>query len=146
MGGGKWLAGLMALGFALLMTVDSARWYARFGWVDSHRRPTRKEVADPVRDWLDDHLAVSVIQGSYWDVYRLSFLTSGRVQGVPFGEYPQGFPEIKAKLPAARNRIMIIRPDGVGPIYRIRALGARAREIWRGEGFSIVQWPEGMRP
>jgi hypothetical protein len=143
---GPWLAGAAAVGFASMMTIDSARWYARFGWIDEAGRPVRKVVDDPVRNWLDDHQGVTVIKGSYWDVYRLSFLTGGRVRGVPFGEYPQRFPEIKADPPASGRQVLIVRPDQFGPIYRARALAQGAREVRRGEGFSIVEWPEGMRP
>ena len=136
----------LAMGFAALMTVDSARWYARFGWVDSAYRPARKAVADPALDWLDDHPGVSAILGDYWDVYRLSFLTGGRVRGVPFPQYPDRFPEIRGGLPPGRDRVVIVRPGEFGPLYRARALAMGAREVARGEGLSIVEWPEGMLP
>ena len=136
----------LAMGFAALMTVDTARWYARFGWVDSAYRPARKAVADPALDWLDDHPEVSAILGDYWDVYRLSFLTGGRVRGVPFPQYPDRFPEIGRGLPPGRDRVVIVRPGEFGPLYRARALAMGAREVARGEGLSIVEWPEGVSP
>src|SRR5258708_39908873 len=100
--GGKWVAGSMALAFAALMAVDSRRWYSGFGWVDSSGRPVRKIVEDPALAWLEAHPDVTSIQGNYWDVYRLSFLTGGRVRGVPFPEYPERFPEIARGLPGGR--------------------------------------------
>lgn len=143
---GPWASGALAVAFAALMAVDTARWYTGFGWVDQTARPIRKTVNDPALVWLDDHLEVSTILGDYWDVYRLSFLTGGRVRGVPFPEYPDRFPEIKATLPGGRPRIMIVGPKGFGPRYEARALAQGGREVGRGEGLWIVEWPGGPRP
>jgi len=96
--------------------------------------------------WLDDHLLVTMILGDYWDVYRISFLTGGRVRAVPFPQYPDRFPEIRRSLHRRRNRALIVRPGEFGPDFRARALAMGAREIGRGEGFSVVQWPEGLLP
>jgi hypothetical protein len=158
-GFGLWLAGMakrgrwgfvsawiLVLGFAALMTADTARWYARFGWVDASYRPIRQEVPDPVLAWLDANPRFTMILGAYWDVYRLSFLTGGRVLAVPFPQYPDRFPEIKAEKSAGRSRVILVRADQFGPEYRARAMARGARELSQGEGFSIVEWPEGMRP
>jgi hypothetical protein len=158
-GVGLWLAGMasrgrsrlatawvLSLGFAFLMTSDSARWYARFGWLDSSGQPIRKEVNDQALDWLDQHPEVSAILGDYWDVYRLAFLTGGRVLPVPFPQYPDRFPENKHQTPAGRVRVVIVRPGDFGPLYRDKALAQGATELHRGDGLSIVSWPEGMRP
>ena len=143
---GKWLAGSMALAFAALMAVDSFRWYSGFGWIDSSGRPVRKVVEDPALAWLKAHREVTSIQGDYWDVYRLSFLTGGRVRGVPFSEYPERFPEIARILPGGRPDLMIDRPGPVGPRYRARALAEGGREVERSAGFVIVEWPRGTSP
>ncbi len=139
-------AGATSLVFAGLMTVDSARWYARFGWIDGTGRPIRKTFEDPALAWLDAHPEVPAIFGHYWDVYRLSFLTGGRVQGVPFPEYPDRFPEIRRSLPGGRPEVVIVGPDGFGPRYRARAMVQGGREIGRAEGLSIVDWPVGTSP
>ena len=144
--GGALSAGTLALGFAALMTVDSARWYARLGWVDSACLPVQKSIGDPVWDWLDDHLRITAILGDYWDVYRISFLTGGRVRAVPFPVYPDRFPEIKRGLPRGRDRVVIVRPREFGPEFRDRALALGARQVGQGKGFSVVEWPEGMTP
>jgi hypothetical protein len=144
--GGAILAGALALGFAGLMTLDSARWYAGFGWVDEHWRPTRRSVEDPTLAWLDAHPEVSAISGDYWDVYRLSFLTGGRVRGVPFPQYPNRFPEIARSLPGGRPRFLISGPVGLGQTYRAEALGRGGREVMRGSRVSIVDWPVGTSP
>jgi hypothetical protein len=140
------IAWALALGFAGLMTVDSARWYAGFGWIDDSWRPIRREVADPALDWLDVNLRFSMILGNYWDVYRLSFLTQGRVFPVPFPQYPDRFPQIKRTMVAGRYRAIIVRADPFGPEYRARAMALGAPEFYRGEGLWIVDWPEGLRP
>ena len=49
--------------------------------------------------WLDEHPEVGSLYGDYWDVYRLSFLTSGKVLGVPFPIFPNRFPEWSAAFP-----------------------------------------------
>lgn len=144
--GGWRRAGLIAAGFAGLMAVDSARWYARFGWIDGAGWPVRKAFDDPALGWLDRHPGVASIYGDYWDVYRLSFLTGGRVRGVPFSEYPERFPEVARGLPGGRPEILIVRPDGFGPRYRARAMAERAREVERSAGLSIVEWPWGTSP
>jgi hypothetical protein len=143
---GLWTAGALALGFALLMTVDSARWYARLGWVDSACLPVRKSVEEPALTWLDDHLEVSMILGDYWDVYKLSFLTYGRVRAVPFPQYPNRFPEIGRELPEAPHAVVMVRPNRFAAFYRKRALAAGGVELARVRGLSIVQWPKGMAP
>ncbi len=42
---------------------------------------------------------MTAIFGDYWDVYRLSFLTGGRVAGVPLPVYPDRFPEVARRFP-----------------------------------------------
>jgi len=137
----RWGSVLVALGFAALMTADSARWYSRLGWLDGSGRPARKAVDDPALAWLVAHPETSAILGDYWDVYRLSFLTGGRVRGVPFPEYPDRFPEIARGLPGGRPRTLIVRPGRVGPAYWARALADGGREVYRAGGLSVVDWP-----
>ena len=143
---GPWASGALALGFALLMTVDAARWYARLGWVDSAGLPVRKRVEEPVLNWLVANPKVSTILGDYWDVYKLSFLTQGRVRAVPFPQYPDRFPEIGRGLPEALHPVVILRPNQFASLYRKRALEAGGRELLRVPGLSIVEWPKGMAP
>ena len=144
--GGKAVAFALALVFAGLMAVDSARWYGRLGWLDASCRPIRKAVDEPVVAWLEGHPEVSAVVGDYWDVYRLSFLTEGRVVAVPFPVYPDRFPETSKGLAAASNPVLVARPGAFGPGYRGRALAGGGRERLRGKGFSIVDWPKGMTP
>jgi hypothetical protein len=143
---GTWLAGSLALGFAALMAADTFGWYSGFGWIDPSGRPVRKVPEDPALAWLEAHPEVTSIQGDYWDVYRLSFLTGGRVRAVPFSEYPERFPEIARSLPGGRPEVMIVRPGAVGPRYRARALAEGGREVERSAGLVIVEWPRGTSP
>ena len=138
---------VLAVGFAGLMTVDAARWYGRLGWVDrSGWRPVRVVPTDPAFDWLQAHPEVSAILGDYWDVYRLSFLTGGRVQGVPLPIYPDRFPEIARALPGGRPRYLLACPGGRALQYRDAALTQGGREIVQGPALSVVDWPPSPVP
>ena len=140
--------GLVAtLGFAGLMTLDSTAWYQRLGWVDARGVPVVKPVSDPVLDWFQAHPDYSVILGDYWDVYRLSFLLGGVPRGLPFPEYPRRFLEDElAAAGDARPRVVLARPGTLGVKYRALAQGMGSAEVQQGDGFSIVIWPQGMKP
>jgi hypothetical protein len=135
------LAVALASAFGVLTTLDTLRWYQRFGWVDGAGRPVRLSVRDPVLDWLAVHPEVGAIFGSYWDVYRLSFLTGGRVRGVPFPTYPDRFPEWGRELPDHRPRILIARTTGEGRYYREFAVHGGGKELYRTAHVSILLWP-----
>ncbi len=90
------VAVLTTLVFAVVMTADLARWYARFGWIDERGRPLARPLDDPTLAWLGAHPEITWIHAGYWDVYRLSFLTGGRVRGAPFAVYPNRFPAMAA--------------------------------------------------
>ena len=145
--GGKVARGVaLTLGvtFAALMTADAARWYGRLGWVDdSGSRLVRVVPDDPTLAWLGDHPEIDAIFGDYWDVYRLSFLTGGRVAGVPLPIYPNRFPEVSRRLPGGRPETLVAvdREGGHSFEYRDLALRQGGREIAGGPGWSIVSWP-----
>lgn len=127
------------LGFALLMTADLARWYARFGWLDDRGLPVRKALADPTLAWLAAHPEVTWIEGGYWDVYRLSFLTGGRVRGAPFAFYPNRFPEWR---PARGSEaVTLVRPTPEGGIVRDKQLRAGSRILNQARGVTILSRP-----
>src|SRR5690606_33589244 len=131
---------LLSVALASLSTVETQGWYARYGWVDG-LRPVRVERPDPVLDWLNAHPEVSAIFGDYWDVYRLSFLTGGRVRGVPYPNYPNRFPEWSRDMPAGRPDILVARPDSLGRFYERMALQRGATERFRDRGTTIYHWP-----
>lgn len=136
---GKALAfGLVALLF-VGMTSDVARWYSRFGWLDASGMPVRKVVDDPTLAWLEAHPQVTWVEGSYWDVYRLSFLTSGRVKGKPFAVYPDRFPEWRApELPA---KATLARATPEAKHFVDAALREGRRAVSYGRGVSILNAP-----
>ena len=120
------------------MTLDTARWYAQFGWIDERGRPVRTAPRDPALAWLVAHPEVGRISGGYWDVYRLSFLTGGRVRGVPYPVYPDRFPEWSRP---GHPEVVIVRPSPEGNHFRDDALRDGGRVLHGERGLTIVSWP-----
>jgi hypothetical protein len=139
--GGRATAALLCLLFAAIMTLDTAAWYARFGWIDRAGRPVRRVLHDDALSWLRAHPEVDGIFGGYWDVYRLSFLTGGRVRGVPYPIFPDRFPEWSRGLPGHRPKILVARRSAEGNYYRTTALQQGARSLLRTNQISIFSWP-----
>jgi hypothetical protein len=84
---------------------------------------------------------VSSILGGYWDVYRLSFLTGGRVRGVPYAVFPDRFPEWSRDLPAGRPETLLARPTPEGRLFLDRALREGGEVLLRRGSLTIVRWP-----
>jgi hypothetical protein len=120
--GGAIAAGALGLAFAALFTVDAAEWYRRLGWLDEHPEATH-------------------LYGGYWDVYRLSFLTGGRVKGVPSGHFPNRFPEWSNGLPGGHPPFVLARPTALGVQIRDRALRDGGRDVFLAAGGAVVSWP-----
>jgi hypothetical protein len=133
------VAGLGVLALGTLMTLDLGRWYARFGWVDGLGLPVRRPLDDPALAWLDAHPEVTWAAGGYWDVYRLSFLTGGRVRGAPFPIYPNRFPEWRP-TPGA-GAVTLVRPSPEGQAFREKAVLAGERAVYRTRGLTILSRP-----
>jgi hypothetical protein len=124
-----------------LMTIDAARWYARFGWIDARRVPVRKAVSDPALAWLEAHPAVRDLSGGYWDVYRLSFLTGGRIRGIPYPVFPDRFPEWSRGLSGGHPSTLLYRPTPEGNLFLLRAKRAGGKNIGRAHGAVFISWP-----
>lgn len=147
--GGLVAALALTVAYAGLVTADTGRWYRGFGWLDGAGRPVRVEVSDRALTWLQAHPEVDAIYGGYWDVYRLGFLTGGRVRGVPYAGYPDRYPDFSRTMPGHRPRLMIGRSDpvdqglrlGPGLFTRQQALreGGTIVEDWR-SGW-VIDWP-----
>ena len=99
-----------------LFTCDAAAWYRRLGWVDERLVLIRQRIDDPALRWLGDHPEIRSIFGGYWDVYRLSFLSEGRVKGVPFPLFPNRFPEWSRGLLGERPQTLLLRPVTGGAV------------------------------
>ena len=146
-GGGpaRWVG--IALTFALvaLFTCDAAAWYRRLGWVDERLVLIRQRIDDPALRWLGDHPEIRSIFGGYWDVYRLSFLSEGRVKGVPFPLFPNRFPEWSRGLPGERPQTLLARRSPEGQLFLTRALRQGGTVLYRAGGLTIVNWPWSMQ-
>ncbi len=140
------LAGRLA-GYALavlvaaLFTGDVLAWYRRMDWLDDRCRPVLKRLEDPAESWLQSHPEVESIYGSYWDVYRLSFLTGGRAKGVPFPVFPNRFPEWSAGLPGGRPETLLVRRSPEGHAFLKRAIAEGAAVLFQVPGLMVVHWP-----
>jgi hypothetical protein len=139
--GGALLAGLLSAALAVAMTADAAQWYGRFGWIGPGGRPARGPRSDPALQWLREHPDVTHVFGSYWDVYRLAFLSGERVRAVPYPTYPNRFEGWSRGLGPGRGRMLVVRPD---PNWR-RWLA----DVWRRDGrpdeelrgVAVEAWP-----
>lgn len=94
---GRIAAILVGLGFAGMMTLDVYRGYRHYGWIEETATTHRLAPTDPAVLYFRAHPDATRIYGDYWDVYRLSFLTLGRLLPRPLGIYPDRFPEWKSK-------------------------------------------------
>jgi hypothetical protein len=123
------------------MTMDTARWYHRFGWIDARGRPVRKALADPALAWLNEHREVEVFYSGYWDAYRLSFLASRPIKGIPYPIFPNRYPEWSAGLPGGRPQLLVARRFQGTRGFVEKALQQGGEILERGPGFAIVSWP-----
>jgi hypothetical protein len=137
----RWLAIGLAVGFGAILTADSARWYYRFGWLNETGAPVRRAHRDPALAWLNDHPDVDGVFGGYWDVYRLSFLTQGRVRGVPFPIFPNRFPAWSEQFPGRQPRILLAHPRDPSAFYQSLALQEGGQVLFSGQGLTIIDWP-----
>ena len=126
---------LSVLLLAGLMTADTLRWYARFGWVDSVGRPLKKHLEDPILDWLKAHPDVSWIEGDYWDIYRLVFLAGGKLKGNPVSIYPNRFPEWRVQT----DPVILVRFTPEGVASRNQAIRRGYRMVARNRGVTVLK-------
>ena len=133
----RWRIGIAAsvVLFAGLMTADTFRWYAQFGWVERLGLPVVKPLDDPTFDWLKAHPEVSWIEAGYWDVYRLAFLTGGKVRGAPFPIYPNRFPEWRR----TSDPVILVRLTPEGAAFRNQAIRDGYRSVQRSRGVTILR-------
>ncbi len=140
-GPARWAAVALALALAVLFTCDAAAWYRRLGWIDERLVLIRQRIDVPALDWLEDHPAIGAIFGGYWDVYRLAFLSEGKVHGVPFPQFPNRFPEWSSGLPDGRPETLLARRSPEGQLFLTRALRQGGNVLHREGGLTIVNWP-----
>ena len=137
---------LLAIGTAVGFSLDTVGWYRRLGLMGSGIQQPLQDSDDPAETWLQAHPEVQAIFGGYWDVYRLSFFSGGRVRGVPYPDYPDRFPDWSRTLAAERPRILIARNDARGPFYKALALREGGTILFERPGLWIVDWPYEPKP
>jgi hypothetical protein len=119
-----WL--VAALLFAV-MTLATFLWYrGERVYVDQRGMPVRL----PLPDWSEltvvpdvrlgttavpmDFMVppdVSHVMGGYWDVYKIAFLSGGRLAGIPFPQYPNRFRGWSRGLGPSRGKLLILNPE-----------------------------------
>ncbi len=158
------LAACLALGLLIeVMTSNALFWYR-----DERLYVDRSLIPAPVRvsipDWSEltvvaDTSAgapgssfsyqvspdVSHVFGGYWDVYKMAFLSGGRVVGIPYPMYPNRFPGWSRGLGPGQGKLLIVRPRMTARRSRSNApaeqgtgiVGSARKTNWR----SIFQVP-----
>jgi hypothetical protein len=139
-------ASLFAIALAVLFTIDTIAWYRRLGWIDERYVPVRRQLDDAALAWLEERPDVRWIHGGYWDVYRLSFLTEGRVRGVPLPVFPDRFPGWQVECPGGRPQILVVRSSPEAQFFLNQALRQGGKILFRDRGFFIVFWPTPLPP
>jgi hypothetical protein len=137
----RWGGVALTLAMMALFTCDAAAWYRRLGWVNERLVLIHQRIDDPALRWLADHPEIGSIFGDYWDVYRLSFLSEGKVKGVPFPVFPNRFPEWSSGLPGGRPETLLTRRSPEGQSFLTRALSQGGTILYREGGLTIVIWP-----
>jgi hypothetical protein len=82
---------------------------------------------------------VSHVFGGYWDVYKMAFLSGGRVVGIPFPSYPNRFRGWSRGLGPGEGRLLILLPELASRNTRLTAgaeqgtgiVGSAKRTNWR---------------
>lgn len=126
---GRGVAAVFAASLVVVMALDAALYYGRFGWLG----PAAGH-GDPTRRWLDAHPEVTHVLGGYWDTYRPTFLANHRVEGVPYPTYPSRFPGWSRGLGPGRGKMAVA--DGRDPRWPSMLAAA-----WRAEGRDPADLP-----
>ena len=137
--GGRLVASSLAVALAIVMTGDLKDWYAHFGWVDAAGLPARQALDDDVLGWLSVYPKLTWLEAGYWDVYRLSFLSGGRVRGAPFPIYPNRFP--RWRRGQGTPRLVLVRPTPEGSAFSLAAMRAGARVVYATRGTAALELP-----
>jgi hypothetical protein len=88
---------------------------------------------------------VTHVFGGYWDVYRISFLSGGRIVGVPYPMYPNRFPGWSTGLGPARGKIMILRPGAEWAASNRPAAEAPGRHWERVRSARAIEWHPALK-
>jgi hypothetical protein len=109
-----------------VMTAAAFYWYqVDRGYVDGRGLPIRRRVAcwrelavempvssrstSAVRTYTIPPEVTHVL-GGYWDVYRIAFLSGGRIRGIPYPIYPNRFRGWSRGLAPSRGALLVLPP------------------------------------
>jgi len=120
-------AGLCAGLLAAVMTTSVFHWYQEERhYIDARGIPVRRrvqawrELAVETPAWPRSARNpgtftvppdVTHVLGGYWDVYRMAFLSSGRISGIPLPMYPNRFRGWSRGLSPGQGKLLALRPD-----------------------------------
>jgi hypothetical protein len=121
---GRYAAIATAAGFAVVMTAMTVTWYRTDRkYLDGLMTPNPVDVRPWTRPRVGGHdpvhrlgtpievpTGVTHLLGDYWDVYKISFLSGGKVVGVPYPMYPNRFPGWSKGLGPDRGALMVLTP------------------------------------
>jgi hypothetical protein len=122
-----WLSAWLAAALLFeVMTSATFLWYRdERAYVDQRGMPVRIPLPDwseltVVADVRRGTLAVPLhfvvppdvthVMGGYWDVYKIAFLSGGRLAGIPFPMYPNRFRGWSRGLGPGRGKLLILHP------------------------------------
>jgi len=121
------VAGLCAGFVVALMTAAAFHWYQEERhYINDQGMPVRRRVSPwrelavetPVSPRVAIHSGnytvppdVTHVFGGYWDVYRMAFLSGGRIAGIPFPMYPNRFRGWSRGLGPDQGKLLALRPD-----------------------------------
>lgn len=161
---GRAAAALAAVLLAAIMSDSTLRWYQFRRYVDAHGIPVRR----PHAPWAEVIVSgdrrraiasaralapsgrftippdITHVFGGYWEVYRLSFLSGGRIRGIPNARYPNRFPGWSSGLGPGRGKILILWPAESSPLSSKPAaevVGERFQRLHSARG---VAWQPGF--
>jgi hypothetical protein len=125
-------AGLLAAGLAAtllfaMMTATTFLWYRdERGYLDPRGIPVQLTVPD----WSELKIVPDVARGApagvakfvvapdvthvlggYWDVYKMAFLSGGRLVAIPFPMYPNRFRGWSRGLGPGRGKLLVLHPE-----------------------------------
>ncbi|MFI5460276.1 MAG: hypothetical protein ACHRXM_33075 [Isosphaerales bacterium] len=152
------VAGLCAGLLVAVMTAAAFHWYLEERhYINGQGIPVRRR-AGPWRELAVETPAsprsannpghytvppdVTHVFGGYWDVYRMAFLSGGRISGIPFPMYPNRFHGWSRGLSPGQGKLLALRPDALSrsgspqlawtPIWRKRPrpISAPTRTEW----------------
>lgn len=104
---GRPLAIGLTAAWCVLLTIDAGRWYVEHAWVDDRLRPVWATEAQAL---LKQHPTATHVFGDYWHVYRLAYLSGGRVVGVPSPFYPNRFAGWSESFDPSRSVLVVLMP------------------------------------